>query len=271
MQPIKFSLAEKTGALALLSGLLLSFFWPIAAAIPLFCFLLCCLVAPFVSSVGFFLPVISRGNPQNNRVSLTFDDGPSPVSTPVLLELLARYGLTATFFVLGRQAAKYPELIAAILAHGHSIGNHSLRHDPFLMLRSSRTLREDIHATQEILRKQGVIPAVFRPPVGITGPRLKQVLAEENLAAVTYSCRALDLGNRNIDDLSGKILRRLQPGDIIMLHDLPPWRADPGAEENIDSLQREFDRLFKVLQDKYQVVSLEEHIRQPVMTSVPAA
>lgn len=271
MQPIKFSLAEKTGALALLSGLLLSFFWPIAAAIPLFCFLLCCLVAPFVSGVGFFLPVISRGNPQNNRVSLTFDDGPSPVSTPVLLELLARYGLPATFFVVGRQAAKYPELIAAILAHGHSIGNHSLRHDPFLMLRSSRTLREDIHATQEILRKQGVIPAVFRPPVGITGPRLKQALAEENLAAVTYSCRALDLGNRNIDDLSGKILRRLQPGDIIMLHDLPPWRADPGAEENIDSLQREFDRLFKVLQDKYQVVSLEEHIRQPVMTSVPAA
>jgi hypothetical protein len=279
---IKFSLAEKTGGIALLLALLLSFLGPVPAVFPLSFFLLCCLVAPFLPTVGFFLPVICRGNPQNKQVALTFDDGPSPIFTPILLDLLARYKLPATFFVVGRQAAKYPELIAAILAQGHSIGNHSLRHDPFLMLRRSKTLQEDIHATQEILKKQGIIPLVFRPPVGITNPRLKGVLVQENLVAVNYSCQALDRGNRNVYNLSEKILLRLQPGDIIMLHDLPPQRIrslcsgfcsvggvkdGPGARS--DYWQKELDHLFAVLKDKYQVVSLEEIIQQPVMMNAP--
>ncbi|OGQ98122.1 MAG: hypothetical protein A2521_11065 [Deltaproteobacteria bacterium RIFOXYD12_FULL_57_12] len=256
----KPSTAEKAGVIALLLALLFSFLNPGLAVLPLSLFLLFCLAAPFVSGFGFFLPVISRGNPANRQVALTLDDGPSPSSTPILLDLLARHKLQATFFVVGEKAAAHPELIAAILARGHSIGNHSLRHDPFLMLRTPKTLQEDIHTTQEILKKYGVRPLVFRPPAGITNPRLRRVLARENLIAITYSCRAFDGGNRNVRDLAGRILRRLRPGHIIMLHDLPPQR-----QTSAGYWQKELDRLFAALKDNYQVVSLEEIIRQPVM------
>lgn len=259
---IKPSPAEKVGVIALLLALLLSFLNPALAVLPLSLFLLFCLAAPFVSGIGFFLPVISRGNPTNRQVALTFDDGPSPSSTPILLELLARYKLQATFFVVGKKAAAHPELIAAIMAQGHSIGNHSLRHDPFLMLWTHKTMQEDIHTTQEILKKYGIIPLVFRPPVGITNPRLGRALARENLIAISYSCRAFDRGNRNVRNLAGRILRRLRPGNIIMLHDLPPHR-----QTSLGGWQKELERLFAALKDNYQVVSLEEIIQHPVMMS----
>ncbi len=258
----KPSPAEITGVIALSLALLLSVLSPILALFPLSLFLLACLVAPFFPRFGFFLPVISRGSPAGNQVALTFDDGPSPLSTPILLDLLARHNLPATFFVVGRQAAKYPDLITAIMAQGHTIGNHSWRHDPMLMLRTPKTLQEDIHTTQEILTKQGIRPRVFRPPAGITNPRLKRVLARENLLTITYSCRAMDGGNRNVRNLAAKILRRLRSGDIIMLHDLPPQR-----QAWSDYWQKELDRLFSALKDGYQVVALEEIIRQPVMMS----
>ena len=257
---LKSSLAEKVGAIALLLALLLFFFSSGLAILPLSLFLLLCLAAPFFPGFGFFLPVISRGKPEGRQVALTFDDGPSPLSTPILLDLLSRHKLQATFYVVGEKAAEHPDLIAAILARGHSIGNHSLRHDPLLMLRTAKTLQKDIHATQEILKNQGIRPLVFRPPVGITSPRLRRVLARENLIAITYSCRAFDGGNRNVRDLAERILRRLGPGDIIMLHDLSPKR-----QTSLGYWQKELDRLFAALNDDYQVASLEEIIQHPVM------
>ena len=191
---------------------------------------------------------------------LTFDDGPSPDSTPLLLERLSRYNLQATFFVVGEQAKKYPHLIADILNHGHTIGNHSLRHDPLLMFRSTKKLKADIQTTQNILRNSGINPRTFRPPAGITNPRLGKVLTGEGLVAVTYSCRAMDCGNRYIENLAEKILHRLRSGDIIMLHDLPPQRKNQR-----DIWLQELDFLFKALKERYSVVSLEDISRITVM------
>lgn len=179
---------------------------------------------------------------------------------PILLELLAHYRLPATFFVIGKKAAAHPELIQQILAAGHSIGNHSWEHDYFLMLRTARKIQEDLHTTQEVLAGYGVRPLLFRPPVGITGPRLQKVLEQENLCAVNYSCRALDRGNRNIAGLSEKIINKLHPGDIIMLHDLPAFQ-----EEDRELLYREFERLFKWLAEKHRVIPMAEALQAPVM------
>ncbi|MCW5210753.1 polysaccharide deacetylase family protein, partial [Desulfobulbus sp. N3] len=234
--------AEKIGIIALLAALLCAFFFPVLIPLPLLSFLLLCFFAPFLPGSSFFLPIISRSSPGIEGVVLTFDDGPSPASTPALLALLACYRLPATFFVVGKKAARHPELIEQILAAGHSIGNHSWDHDYFLMLRSTKRIQQDLHNTQEVLARRGLRPLLFRPPVGITGPRLKNVLEEEGLIAVNYSCRALDRGNRNIAGLSEKIISRLRPGDIIMLHDLPAFQ-----EEDSDLLYREFDCLFRML------------------------
>ncbi len=257
---IPLSLAAKTGILALLLAIVLFCVAPLLAALPLIVFLILCFAAPFLPEFGFFLPVISRGQAGSEAIALTFDDGPSPLSTPVLLGLLARHNLNATFFMIGEKAAQHPELIQRILDGGHTIGNHSWHHDYFLMFRSQKRIQKDIHKNQEILKQYGVKPLVFRPPAGITGSRLSRVLAEEGLITVNYSCRAFDRGNRNIHKLAEKILKRLQPGNIIMLHDLPP-----NQKNQLDDWQKELDLLFGTLQKKYTTVPLEQLIERPVM------
>lgn len=254
-------LAEKTGITALVAALLLGCSSsPQTAVLPLALFLLVCLVAPFLPRWSFFLPVLCRGQRGAEGIALTFDDGPFPASTPVLLDLLARHRLPATFFVIGRQAAAHPELIAAILAHGHTLGNHSWRHDNLLMFRSCRALEADIRSTQEVLARAGVRPLLFRPPIGITGSRLGPVLAALGLQALTFSCRILDRGNRDVGNLAARVLGQLQPGDILLLHDNPPRSA---AEQQLWS--RELDRLFARLAQSDQVVPLAALIDQPVM------
>ncbi len=259
------SRGEKIGVIGIGLGFGLLPVAPLPAIIPLLLFLLMCLAAPFFPQYSFFLPVISNGRPGTKGVALTFDDGPFPESTPFILELLARHRLLATFFVTGEKAAAHPELMREIVASGHTIGNHSLRHDYLLMLRGAENLHKDIYRTQEIIEQTGgVRPLVFRPPVGITNPHLGRVLAEEGMVAVAYSCRAFDRGNRNITNLAQKILGKLRPGDIIMLHDLPPYR--PNSD---NQWRQELDHLFTALAADFSVQPLESLIDRPVMIRRP--
>jgi hypothetical protein len=155
-------------------------------------------------------------------VAITFDDGPDPRTLRPLLDLLAREKATATFFLVGRSAAAHPTLVREIVAAGHEVGNHSQTHDPFLMLRSCRRLAAEIEECQDVLARLGVIPLVFRPPVGITNPRLLGALRSQGLACVAFSCRPLDFGNRRLKGLKDRVLRRVRGGDIVLLHDRLP-------------------------------------------------
>ena len=255
-----YSQAEKLALLCLGTALLFLFIFPKLAVISLAFFLCCCCVAPFLPQWGFFLPVISRGTDRSKAIVLTFDDGPTPETTPLILELLARYDHKATFFVVGEKAKKYPKLIRDILAAGHSIGNHSWKHDCFLMLRKRRILQQDIQKTQQQLAVSGIRPLLFRPPVGITNPLLKSVLEEEGMTALTYSCRAFDGGNRRIEKLAQRIMKNIRPGDIVLLHDLLPVGAPVAA------LLTELNELFSALQSAgYSVAPLEKMIETAVM------
>jgi peptidoglycan/xylan/chitin deacetylase (PgdA/CDA1 family)/3-hydroxymyristoyl/3-hydroxydecanoyl-(acyl carrier protein) dehydratase len=192
------------------------------AAVPLGCFLLFCLAASFLPRAGLFLPVISRGAGDRRTVALTFDDGPDPEVTPSLLDLLDRHRVPGTFFVVGIKAEAHPELVREILRRGHDVGNHSYRHDPLLMLHSRTRLVAEIARTQQVLASLGIRPIAFRPPVGITNPKLAGVLEELRMDCVTFSCRAGDFGNRRIGELDETILRKVRPGAIILLHDVIP-------------------------------------------------
>ncbi len=251
--------AEKSGLGCLLMALFCLGPCPELSAVVLGTFLAVTVVAPFFPCWSYFLPVHCRARSGIHGVVLTIDDGPHPQSTPVLLGLLARYGLRATFFVVGCQAAAYPELIQAILEQGHTIGNHSWDHHPLLMFHRPRLLAAKIGQCQQVLSRHGIRPRVFRPPMGITGPRLGPVLRKQGLVAVAYSCRALDRGNRDVHRLATKLLERLRPGGIILLHDLPPAAAQFGR------WQGELETLFSSLQKTYQVISLEDALQMPVM------
>ena len=249
------------GAAYLAAGLLWLASVPAAAAAPLGAFVLACLVAPLFPQAGFFLPVIHRGGGDRRAAALTFDDGPDPRATPRLLDLLARRAAPAMFFVVGRRVEAAPDLVREILARGHTVGNHSYRHDPFLMLRSRERLRDEIVRTQAVLSDLGVRPRVFRPPVGVTNSRLPAVLGELDLACVTFSCRAGDFGNRRIGGLARRILGKVRPGAIVLLHDVAPAGAG-----GIDAWLEEVEAILVGLEAQgYRVLPLAELIGRPVM------
>lgn len=267
--PLRFPLTPSHifGFVLFITAFLLCFVDARLSVIPLALFIFLCFIAPFFPGISFFLPVIHKGISNKNGVAITFDDGPDPQTTPLLLDLLAKYDARATFFVTGEKAEKYPELMKNILTNGHSIGNHTYSHDNFIMLKSMRRMRNEIEMAQDIFKKQGFIPLVFRPPVGITNPKLNKILDINSLYCVNYSRRAFDAGNRRIKNLSKKILKHINPNDIIMLHDTLPKK-----ENELKNLLKEIEKIIMGVLDKdLTILSLSECIGRPVMTVIETA
>jgi len=251
-------MAEKTGICSYISAIILFFSDVQYYIIPLVIFVVLSLIAPFLPRFGFFLPIISKGKSGKKAVALTFDDGPDPVTTPAILSLLSSHKVKATFFVIGKKADEYPELIKNIIQQGHTIGNHSYHHDTLVMLKSYKKLKREIEDTQNVLKRHGIIPLLFRPPVGITNPKLKNALSELNMQAINFSCRAVDFGNRRIKYLSKKILKNLHSDDIILLHDIMP--------KDFDYWLNEIALIISGIKERgFDILPLDEIIEQPVM------
>ncbi len=230
------------------------------APLPLAAFVIASLSAPFFPRLGYFLPIVSRGDKGRDGVAITFDDGPDPAVTPGLLDLLDRHGVPATFFMIGEKAERHPDVVRAVLARGHEICNHSQRHDPFLMLKSGGVLRREIAGAQAAFARFGVVPVAFRPPVGITNSRLWRVLLENGMFCVNYSCRALDFGNRRFEGLAGRVLGTVKNRDIVALHDVTPRGGD------VSKLLGEFESLLEGLKSRgINVVPLSRLIGKEVM------
>jgi peptidoglycan/xylan/chitin deacetylase (PgdA/CDA1 family) len=233
----------------------------LAAAIALF-YILLCVTASFFPQINFLLPVISRGQTGKNVVALTFDDGPAEPTTRQILDLLDKYSVKATFFVSGINALRYPEIIKDIVSRGHSIGNHSLSHDPLLMLTSFKNIYHEVSAAQEILGKMGINTKAFRPPVGIVNPKLSSILDALDMFCVTFSCRAFDAGNLYVKDIASKIIKKVKADDIILLHDVPSRR-----KEDSDLLLREIEQLLTGIVAKgLRIVPLADLINKEVMS-----
>lgn len=225
----RLSPALITGGTILISSFAVFFVYPLLSAAVLSLYVGLCVASCFFPQTNFLGPVISRGRTGKNVVALTFDDGPSEATTRKILALLDRYGAKATFFVSGVNAARCPDLMRELIRNGHTVGNHSLNHDPFLMLRSSRALEREIVEAGNVLQKMGIEALAFRPPVGIVNPKLFPILQARGLFCVTFSRRARDAGNLRIRNLSGRILQKVKGDDIVLLHDRPPRNPEDQA------------------------------------------
>jgi peptidoglycan/xylan/chitin deacetylase (PgdA/CDA1 family) len=173
-------------------------------------------------------------------VALTFDDGPDPVDTPRLLDLLREKDVKATFFVVGQRADQYPEIVRRAWAEGHLVGNHTWSHDNLFCFLTPRHLRVEIErGTESIRRSCGFRPRLFRSPVGMRHPFLGPYLRDAGLEYISWTIRTLDTFTANPSVLARRILNKAVSGDIILLHDHLPG----GADAMLEALPRVIDEL----------------------------
>ncbi len=174
-----------------------------------------------MSRIGmqFFCPAICRGMPGQKRIALTFDDGPDPVATPPLLDLLRHEKVPATFFCIGRNVETQPVLAARIVAEGHLLANHLYSHGWWTSFLRRRGLVDEIVRTQQaIQRATGATPIFVRPPVGLTNPHFAAALKATGMTMIGWDLRTFD-SSRAAKVVIELIRRRARAGSIIVLHD----------------------------------------------------
>ena len=163
------------------------------------------------------------------EVSITIDDGPDPEITPLVLDLLDQFGAKVSFFCIAEKARQYPELCREIVARGHSIENHSRRHRLDFAFSGYRGFSREISEAQDMLAQlSGSRPLFFRAPFGIRNPLLEPVLSILGLRLASWTRRGFDTKETNPDRVSERLLKHLEAGDILLLHDGNAARTPEG-------------------------------------------
>lgn len=171
------------------------------------------------------IPFHRHGPVSGRRIALTFDDGPTPGVTDLILDELRARHLSATFFMIGQNAAAHPDLVRRVHAEGHEIGNHTTTHPRLSALGDSQVL-DELRRTQEIVGGlTGHPPAWLRPPFG-TLHRAQAALARDlGLGIVLWNLDPKDWSKPDAEHISRMLLEESQPGSIILCHDLHPPTA----------------------------------------------
>lgn len=178
----------------------------------------------------------ATGQPQEKKkIALTFDDGPDVEYTPMLLDGLAQRGVKATFFVIGKEAEKYPELMQRMVKEGHLIGNHTYSHvDIQHMTRAAA--KEEIKKANEVIAKYtGEEPCFLRPPFGSGSLKLEK---EIEMIQVLWTIDTMDWACQNESKICGTVYRKIKENSIILMHDEYPSTIR-AAFHIIDHLRKE--------------------------------
>ncbi|WP_020061978.1 peptidoglycan-N-acetylglucosamine deacetylase [Bacillus sp. 123MFChir2] len=155
------------------------------------------------------------------EVALTFDDGPDLIYTPQVLNKLKKHGVKATFFLLGENAERYPEVVKRIVNEGHIIGNHTYNH-PNLIKIDDKQYHEQMLKTEKILQNlTGYAPKFFRPPYGIINENQMKWATEQNFMIIQWSVDTLDWKGLNAKEITNKVLGNSFPGSILLQHTAP--------------------------------------------------
>ncbi|MDO9357774.1 MAG: polysaccharide deacetylase family protein [Polaromonas sp.] len=171
------------------------------------------------------------------EIAITIDDGPDPVVTPAVLDLLDRHHAKATFFCVGRQAALHPELCREMVRRGHRIENHSQHHRHNFSLLGPRGFRRELEAGQATLAAiTGEHPLFFRAPAGLRNPFLDPVLHHTGLQLASWTRRAYDTRVGDAGTVLRKLTGSLRAGDILLLHDRHAALTDAGVPVILDVL-----------------------------------
>ncbi len=172
---------------------------------------------------------------EKKRIALTFDDGPNPQYTPEMLAALKERNVKATFFLLGQEVEKYPEIVKQIQADGHLIGNHSYKHEQLSKLPMEQACSQVSRTNELIYGITGVYPSYLRPPFGDWHEKLD---GEVNMVEVLWDVDTLDWSSQDHAKIVEKVVKNVEEDDIILMHDGYETSVT-AAMEIIDTLQKQ--------------------------------
>lgn len=156
----------------------------------------------------------------DNECLLTFDDGPDPKFTPIVLKILKERGIKALFFIIGEKAEQHKELVLQIIDEGHIIGNHTYSHHPFLSMQSTSRVKEDLSRGQKTLENIiGRRISLFRPPIGYTNPNIARALQQLRMKNVGWTVRSFDSVYKDDQQFTSRMISKIRNGSIVLFHD----------------------------------------------------
>jgi peptidoglycan/xylan/chitin deacetylase (PgdA/CDA1 family) len=199
---------------------------------------------------GFYMEAFCRGITNEKVVALTFDDGPDEKHTPLILEILKKHRVTATFFIIGRKAEKQEALLQRIISERHALGIHSYSHAFFFDFFGRKKMEQDLLKAEGIIMKAtGERPVLFRPPYGVTNPVLAKVVKKLGYKVMGWSVRSFDTTAKDAEKVAERVIRKLHPGAVVLMHDTQ--KITPEALERVIKMAKE---------EGYRFVDLEKLI-----------
>ncbi len=204
----------------------------------------------------FFIRTVWKG--PKGQVTFTFDDGPHPIYTAQILNVLEEEGVQASFFCIGKHAEQYPELLRQIDAQGHAIGNHTYLHTHRLGIMSLAGVREEIsHGKRVISQIIGKTPRMFRPPFGVVNPKIAKAVAVECDVIIGWDLRSRDGVACSEKQILNRVIPNLHRSSLLLFHDTNAHTA--GALRKVIHLCRKNGTEIVSLQQLTGVAPYAEH------------
>ncbi|MBP2628346.1 MAG: polysaccharide deacetylase [Firmicutes bacterium] len=215
-------------------------------------FLTLCAVLPDNNVFG---KVFVESETSRKVVALTFDDGPYSPYTEQLLDILKEYNVPATFFLVGENVQKNPELVRRIAYEGHQLGNHTYHHVD-LLKSDKKTIAEEVdHTSKVIAAITGTAPHVVRPPHGFRDPVVMEIMAERSLKVVEWSVMSRDWTNPGVEVIVDRTVKKVKNGSIILLHDGDGTASEAPRIQSVEAARRIIQTL---MAQGYQFVTVDE-------------
>ncbi len=201
------------------------------------------------------------GSVLEKRIALTFDDGPHPVNTPRLLDILRAHSVPATFFVIGNRVDQYPNIARRIVREGHEIGNHTYTHANLSKLGDAGVRSELVRGRDAILRATGLYPTLFRPPYAALKTHQRyNIKAEFGYPIVFWNVDPLDWKRPGPSVVADRLVKGTRNGSILLVHDLHASSVD-AIPETITRLKAQ----------GYEFVTVSQLINRAAMLQKRAA
>ena len=196
-------------------------------------FLLCLWLCMGGSAMRASASVYHTAPTKTKKIALTFDDGPHPSQTKRILDILDRYGVKATFFMIGINVENYPDAAREVACRGHEIGNHTYNHSHLKNLGESQTSNEIEQCKNVLERVCDCRPHLFRPPEGYLSGNVLQCAEQGEYDLILWSVDTRDWECRDAQKISETVLSKIQAGDIVLMHDYVYKSKTPEALEII--------------------------------------